>query len=70
MKKTISVLILSLMVLSCISHKKVGNIYRYFWGKKDNYNIWIVDGGLVREKIYKEWLFGGNEQRYIFNPKG
>lgn len=53
-----------------MNNKKVGGIYRYFWGKKDNYSIWIVDGDLVREKIYKEWLFGGNEQRYVFNPKG
>ena len=39
-------------------------------GKNGNYNIWIVDGNVVREKIYKEFLYGGNEQRYIFNPKG
>ena len=25
---------------------------------------------MVREKIYKEFLYGGNEQRYPFNPKG
>jgi hypothetical protein len=70
MKKIASFLVIGLIVTSCISHKKIGGIYRYFWGKKDNYNIWIVDGNLVREKIYKEWLYGGNEQRYVFNPKG
>jgi hypothetical protein len=29
-----------------------------------------VDGNIVRQKIYKEFLYGGNEQRYLFNPKG
>jgi hypothetical protein len=69
-KKIASFLVMTLIVTSCINHKKIGGIYRYFWGKKDNYNIWIVDGDLIREKIYKEWLYGGNEQRYVFNPKG
>jgi len=53
-----------------ICPKKTGGIYRYFCGEKENYRIWIVDGNRVREKIYKEFLYGGNEQRYIFNPKG
>jgi hypothetical protein len=70
MKRIATILIITLITLSCTSNKKVGGIYRYFWGKKGNYNIWIVDGDIVREKIYKEWLYGGNEQRYIFNPKG
>jgi hypothetical protein len=70
MKKIISFLILSFLTISCTSHKKVGGIYRYFWGEKDNYKIWIIDGELVREKIYKEFLYGGNEQRYLFVPRG
>jgi hypothetical protein len=24
----------------------------------------------LRQKIYKEFLYGGNEQRYLYNPKG
>jgi hypothetical protein len=70
MKKVALFLIIGLTAISCSSHKKIGGIYRYFWGKKDNYSIWIIDGNLVREKIYREWLYGGNEQRYVFNPKG
>jgi hypothetical protein len=69
MKKT---LVIFLIVLSagCTGNKKIEGVYRYYWGKKDNYDIWIVDGNVVRQKIYKEFLYGGNEQRYIFNPKG
>ena len=70
MKRILFFLIISLTTISCTSHKKVGGIYRYLWGNKDNYSIWIIDGNQVRQKIYKEWLYGGNEQRYIFNPKG
>jgi hypothetical protein len=70
MKKILFLLIISLISLECSDHKKVGGIYRYFWGKKDNYEIWVIDGNRVRQKIYKEFLYGGNEQRYIFNPKG
>lgn len=70
MKRVVFLLIISLITISWTSHKKVGGIYRYFWGKNDNYSIWIIDGNQVRKKIYKEWLYGGNEQRYIFNPKG
>jgi hypothetical protein len=70
MKRIIFFLMISLITLSWTSHKKVGGIYRYFWGKNGNYSIWIIDGNGVRQKIYQEWLYGGNEQRYIFNPKG
>jgi len=70
MKKIVLLLIISLLTISWICSNKVGGIYRYFWGNKDNYSIWIIDGNRVRQKIYKEWLYGGNEQRYVFNPKG
>lgn len=70
MKRIASIMIISLIAISCISHKKTGGIYRYFWGNKDNYRIWIIDGDIVRQMIYKEFLYGGNEQRYLFVPKG
>ena len=63
-------LIISLILLCCTDNKKIGDVYRYLFGIKDGYKIWIVDGNIVREKIYKEFLYGGNEQRYLFNPKG
>lgn len=70
MKKIFIFIIISLITISWSSSKKVGGVYRYFWGKNGNYDIWIIDGNSVRQKIYKEFLYGGNEQRYVFNPKG
>jgi hypothetical protein len=68
MKKTL--LLLLILLTGCLGQKVSNRIYRYYWGKNDGYNIWIIDGNLVRQKIYKEYLYGGNEQRYPYNPKG
>jgi hypothetical protein len=70
MKRIIPILIIAMLVLSCTQKRKVDGVYRYYMGKNENFDIWIIDGNRVREKIYKEFLYGGNEQRYIFNPKG
>jgi hypothetical protein len=70
MNKFIFFIIISLTAISWTCPKKIGGIYRYFYGEKQNYKIWIIDGNRVRQKIYKEFLYGGNEQRYIYNPKG
>ncbi len=58
------------MLTSCQSHNKVDGVYRYFMGKADNFDVWIVDGNQVRLKIFSSFRYGGNEQRYPFNPKG
>jgi len=70
MKRIMPILIIAVLVLSCTQKRKVDGVYRYYMGKNENFDIWIIDGNRVREKIYKEFLYGGNEQRYIFNPKG
>jgi hypothetical protein len=72
MKNSILILAISLIIFSfsCNYTKKVGGVYRYSSGKIDNYNVWIVDGNQVRLKIFSSFLYGGNEQRYPFNPKG
>ncbi|TAL66727.1 MAG: hypothetical protein EPN88_07950 [Bacteroidetes bacterium] len=70
MKKMTFILALCLLIISCNSIKKADQVYRYYMGKKDNYDIWIVDGNQVRLKIFSSFLYGGNEQRYPFNPKG
>jgi len=49
--------------------KEIRGVYRLINEIKDGYEICIVDGPLVRLKIYSEFLYGGNEQRYLFNPK-
>ena len=70
MKYLIMIFILCLLAISCTENKKVDGVYRYYMGKQGNYNIWIVDGNVVRLKIFSSFLYGGNEQRYPFNPKG
>jgi len=71
MKQKISYLLLLVALLtSCIKQNKVEGIYRYYCGEKNGYHIWIVDGYKVRHKIYDSFLYGGNEQRYLFTPKG
>jgi len=70
MKNLIMIFLLSLLAISCTDYKKVDDVYRYYMGKQDNFDIWIVDGNVVRLKIFSSFLYGGNEQRYPFNPKG
>jgi len=54
----------------CESGESIPEIYRYYSGQKNGFNVWIVDGYKVRHKIYREFLYGGNGQRYCFNPPG
>jgi hypothetical protein len=52
-------------------HKKqqyVHGIYRVPLGDRDGEKIWIVDGLLIRNEIYPEFLYGGNEEPYLFVP--
>jgi hypothetical protein len=70
MKNVLLSLLVSLILISCSSNKDVDGVYRYYMGKEQSYNIWIVDGNQVRLKIFSSFLYGGNEQRYPFNPKG
>src|ERR1035437_6518149 len=51
------------------NHKEIKGVYRLINEIKDGFEIYIVNGPLVRQKIYPEFLYGGNEQRYLFNPK-
>ena len=70
MKKIVLLIIVSLLAISWTCPKKVKGIYRYYYGKIDKYEVWIINGSTVRQKIYKEFLYGGNEQRYVYNPQG
>jgi hypothetical protein len=69
MKKIVVLSVLAFLLGGCTT-RKVADVYRYYLGKQDNYDIWIVDGNQVRLKIISSFLYGGNEQRYPFNPKG
>jgi hypothetical protein len=70
--KVLKLLAICLLMLfsSCNGKKNVSGVYRYCWGVKDGYTVWMVDGYKIRHCIYKEFLYGGNEQRYLFNPVG
>ena len=71
--------ILIYLVLSCLiypnpdaqirTNKEIRGVYRIINEIKNGFEICIVDGPLVRMKIYPEFVYGGNEQRYLFNPK-
>jgi len=54
----------------CREKESIPGVYRYYWGKRNGYDVWVVDGYKVRHKIYNSFLYGGNEQRYPFTPKG
>ncbi len=73
------VCLIGLLVFSCLvntgrvaarQQKHVNNIYRVFCGTQEGRSIWIVDGKKVREEIFPEFLYGGNNQRYPFIPAG
>jgi hypothetical protein len=71
MKVRITLLVVFVgLFAGCRNQNSVDGIYRYYWGEKEGYKIWFVDGNRVRLKLYREFLYGGNEQRYLFNPKG
>jgi hypothetical protein len=70
MRKLLFILFVLILSAACGNNKKVGGVYRYYIGKEGKYDIWIVDGNQVRLKIFSSFLYGGNEQRYPFNPKG
>ena len=51
-------------------HSDLEGIYRLKVGKRKGFDVWIVDGAKVRRELYTDFLFGGNDGRYKFIPKG
>ncbi len=51
------------------TENKITGIYRYYAGQRDGFNIWIVDGAIIRKTIFNEFIYGGNDERYLFVPK-
>ncbi len=47
---------------------KLTDVYLARIGRRNNQHVWIVDGNLIARDIYPEWIFGGNDMRYRFNP--
>lgn len=50
--------------------KTLKGIYRLVNGSAGGLDICIVDGSYVRQEIYHEFLYGGNDERYLFIPRG
>jgi hypothetical protein len=65
----ISSLVFTNIDAQILKNKEIKGVYRIINEIKDGFEICIVDGPLVRQKIYPEFVYGGNEQRYLFNPK-
>jgi hypothetical protein len=61
-------IILTISFMGCEHRETVPDIYRYYSGQKNGFDVWIIDGYKVRQKIYKEFLYGGNGQRYCYVP--
>ena len=47
---------------------QLSGFYRGRIGRRDGLDIWVVDGSKVAKDIYPEFIMGGNDQRYRFNP--
>lgn len=68
--KLLFIPLLIILSAGCKQKGTIDGIYLNYWGEKEGYKVWFVDGDKVRLKLYREYLYGGNEQRYLFNPKG
>lgn len=62
-------LIFSTIYPQITKDKEINGVYRLINEVKGGFEICIVDGPLVRQKIYPEFVYGGNAQRYLFNPQ-
>lgn len=46
---------------------KLRDIYRTYMGRRCGQDVWVVDWNNVC-KLFPDWIMGGNDQRYRFNP--
>jgi hypothetical protein len=46
----------------------IDHLYRVYGGSAEGFNVWIVDGKMVREALIPEFLYGGNPQIYPAIP--
>lgn len=47
----------------------IHDVYRLPLREQHGKKIWIVDGLVIRREIFHEFLYGGNDERYLFVPK-
>jgi hypothetical protein len=68
--KCLAVICFLQILPGCAQRESVPDIYRFYAGQKNGLDVWIVDGYKVRHMIYREFLYGGNGQRYCYTPAG
>ncbi len=80
-KRLFFIIFLILLALSCVKHETINKlkpesngadsstVYRYYWGEKEGFKIWVVDGAKIRKDIFDEFVYGGNNERYPFVPE-
>lgn len=49
---------------------KLENVYEVYMGVRAGLKVWVVDWHFVAANLWSEFLMGGNDQRYRFNPEG
>jgi hypothetical protein len=49
---------------------KLAGVYETYMGRRFGLSVWVVNWHVVTSQLFSEFLMGGNEQRYRFNPKG
>lgn len=81
LKQAIFAVFLAFIALSCAKHETVNKIksqgskkdiegvYRYFWGEREGFKVWVVDGAKIRKDIFDEFVYGGHNERYPFVPQ-
>ncbi len=47
---------------------QLSGIYKVMIGKRQGMPVWVVDRDTVVRSLYPEFIMGGNDQRYRFNP--
>lgn len=48
--------------------KKVDGAYGYRVGESEKQSVWIINGARIRNEVYPEFLYGGNDERYLYVP--
>ncbi len=68
-KYFLSILLFLFLLSADVTAQRVSGVYRLHMGERDGFNVWVVDGAVVRRDLYPAFLYGGNPQRYPFIPQ-
>jgi hypothetical protein len=48
---------------------KLRDVYRMYLGKRKGQKVFVVDGDVVCRDLFPNFIMGGNDERYRFNPE-